>query len=72
MKVFIFLLSGEDPNLVEKMQDPFVLDSTAQTYKDIQLTVRNYAPWASIWVSESGGAYNNGGQASHTFVDGFW
>ncbi|XXG55650.1 hypothetical protein AAC387_Pa03g3270 [Persea americana] len=63
---------GDDPNLVEKMQDPFVLDSTAQTYKDIQLTVRNYAPWASIWVSESGGAYNNGGQASHTFVDGFW
>ncbi|KAJ8637428.1 hypothetical protein MRB53_011695 [Persea americana] len=63
---------GVDPNLVKKMQDPYVLDNTAQTYKDIQLTVQSFSPWSSVWVSESGGAYNNGGKASHTFVDGFW
>lgn len=54
------------------MQDPYVLSNTAQTYKDLELIVRNFAPWSSVWVSESGGAYNNGGKVSHTFVDGFW
>ncbi|RWR77244.1 heparanase-like protein 2 [Cinnamomum micranthum f. kanehirae] len=62
---------GVDPNLEEKMQDPYVLDNAAQTYKDIQQTVQSFSPWSSVWVSESGGAYNNGGKASHTFVDGF-
>lgn len=54
------------------MQDPFYLSKTAQTYRDADVTVRNFGPWSSTWVGEAGGAYNSGGVESGTFVDSFW
>lgn len=71
--LYVNLCLGVDPNLFEKMQDPYVLDNTAQSYKDVDSTVQKFGPWASSWVSESGGAYNSGGRlVSHAFVDSFW
>ncbi|KAF6154991.1 hypothetical protein GIB67_043293 [Kingdonia uniflora] len=65
--------AGVDPNLIYKIQDPLYLDQIAQTYKDLETTLKSFGPWSSAWVGESGGAYNSGGKdVSHTFVDGFW
>ncbi|XP_042516627.1 heparanase-like protein 2 [Macadamia integrifolia] len=64
---------GKDLNLIYKIQDPFFLNQVAQTYKDIKQTTQSFGPWASVWVGESGGAYNSGGKyVSHTFVNSFW
>lgn len=55
------------------MQDPYVLSTIAQTYSDVEQTLKKFGPWASAWVGESGGAYNSGGRlVSHAFVNGFW
>ncbi|PIA62979.1 hypothetical protein AQUCO_00200771v1 [Aquilegia coerulea] len=63
---------GDDPNLIHKVQDPLYLDQVAQTYKDVETTVRSF-PWTSAWVGEAGGAYNSGGKTvSHTYVNSFW
>ncbi|XP_039135243.1 heparanase-like protein 2 [Dioscorea cayenensis subsp. rotundata] len=65
--------AGVDPTLFEKMQDPYVLSTIAQTYSDVEQTLKKFGPWASAWVGESGGAYNSGGRlVSHAFVNGFW
>uniref|UniRef100_A0A1D1YZ15 Heparanase-like protein 1 n=1 Tax=Anthurium amnicola TaxID=1678845 RepID=A0A1D1YZ15_9ARAE len=64
---------GNDAHLIDKIQDPYYLSQVSQTYKDVEATVENFAPWSSAWVGESGGAYNSGGRdVSHTFVDGYW
>ncbi|KAL6190122.1 hypothetical protein ACLB2K_036521 [Fragaria x ananassa] len=64
---------GLDPTLVKKVQDPFYLDNSAQTYKDAADSVKQFAPWTDPWVGEAGGAYNSGGKdVSHTFANGFW
>ncbi|XP_043705072.1 heparanase-like protein 2 [Telopea speciosissima] len=64
---------GKDLDLIYKIQDPYFLNRVAQMYKDIKNTVQSFGPWASIWLGESGGAFNSGGKyVSHTFVDGFW
>lgn len=66
-------LAGVDPNLINKVQDPYFLSEIAQTYQDISESIRTFGPWASAWIGESGGAYNSGGKnMSHTFADGFW
>jgi heparanase 1 len=73
-----FLLSrrvhaGKDKDLIYKMQDPFYLDKVAQTFSDMEATVREAGPWSSPWVGESGGAYNSGGKdVSDRFADSFW
>lgn len=65
--------SGNDPGLINKIQDPFYLSQVAQTFKDISDIVTNFGPWSGAWVGESGGAYNSGGKdVSRTFVNGFW
>ncbi|KAI9124912.1 hypothetical protein K1719_004239 [Acacia pycnantha] len=65
--------AGVDKTLINKIQDPYFLSQTAQTFKDISTAVKEYTPWTQPWVGESGGAYNSGGKdVSHTFVNGFW
>ncbi|CAI9096495.1 OLC1v1032657C1 [Oldenlandia corymbosa var. corymbosa] len=65
--------AGVDKDLINKVQDPFFLDQVAQTYKDAEISVRLFGPWAKTWVGEAGGAYNSGGKdVSHTFANGFW
>ncbi|XP_068657315.1 heparanase-like protein 2 [Aristolochia californica] len=70
---FYNLGSGADPNLLSKMQDPYVLDNVLETLNQVKLTLRSYAPWTDAWVGEAGGAYNSGGKnVSHSFVNSFW
>ncbi|XP_020096838.1 heparanase-like protein 1 [Ananas comosus] len=65
--------AGVDKDLIYKMQDPYFLSEVAETYKDLEVTIRDYGPWSSPWVSESGGAFNSGGKdVSDAFVDSFW
>ncbi|VVB13642.1 unnamed protein product [Arabis nemorensis] len=65
--------SGNDPQLVKKIMDPSYLSKVAETFKNVNRTIREHGPWASAWVGESGGAYNSGGRhVSDTFIDSFW
>uniref|UniRef100_M8BGD1 Heparanase-like protein 2 n=1 Tax=Aegilops tauschii TaxID=37682 RepID=M8BGD1_AEGTA len=65
--------SGKDKELINKMQDPYYLDKVAQTFSDMEATVRESGPWSSAWVGESGGAYNSGGKdVSDRFANSFW
>ncbi|KAL1150674.1 hypothetical protein V6Z11_A10G279800 [Gossypium hirsutum] len=64
---------GNNPDVVRRVQDPFFLTQIAQTFKDVSNAIDKFAPWSGAWVSESGGAYNSGGQlVSYTFAFGFW
>ncbi|KAF3437572.1 hypothetical protein FNV43_RR20328 [Rhamnella rubrinervis] len=64
---------GDDPNLVNKILNPYHLNRIAATFIDLEQTMKVHGPWASAWVGESGGAYNSGGrEVSNTFVDSFW
>ncbi|XP_062027750.1 heparanase-like protein 1 [Rosa rugosa] len=64
---------GVDPKLMQKILDPFYLDHISGTFDNLAATVRQHGPWASIWVGESGGAYNSGGHnVSDTYVNSFW
>ncbi|KAL5553680.1 hypothetical protein UlMin_041081 [Ulmus minor] len=65
--------AGVDPDLINRIQDPFFLDQVAQTFADVANSVAKFAPWAGAWVGESGGAYNSGGKnLQGKFADGFW
>ncbi|KAK7309845.1 hypothetical protein RJT34_06911 [Clitoria ternatea] len=65
--------AGVDKDLITRVQDPYFLSQIAQTFKDVSVAVKKFAPWAGPRVGESGGAYNSGGKdVSHTFVNGFW
>ena len=67
------MVSGGDPELINRVQDPIFLDHIAQTFADVHNTVREFGPWSEAWVSEGGGAYQSGGRdVSRTFADGFW
>ncbi|XP_073315361.1 heparanase-like protein 2 [Primulina huaijiensis] len=64
---------GNDPSLINKIQDPHFLDRISQTYSDISSSISSFGPWTGAWVGEAGGAFNSGGKdVSHTFVNGFW
>ncbi|OVA12143.1 Glycoside hydrolase [Macleaya cordata] len=65
--------AGDDPHLVSKILDPHHLSQIAGTFINLQQTIQRHGPWASAWVGESGGAYNNGGRhVSNRFVNSFW
>ncbi|GMH31566.1 hypothetical protein Nepgr_033410 [Nepenthes gracilis] len=65
--------AGNDPNLVSKIMDPNYLSKIQDTFSSLRETIQKFGPWASAWVSESGGAYNSGGHLiSDTFVNSFW
>ncbi|KAJ8772986.1 hypothetical protein K2173_028163 [Erythroxylum novogranatense] len=64
---------GDDPNLVKKILDPHYLSKIEETFRNLQLTIKQNGAWASAWVGESGGAYNSGGHhVSNAFIDSFW
>ncbi|XP_050378620.1 heparanase-like protein 1 [Argentina anserina] len=64
---------GVDPKLMQKILDPIYLEQISGTFVNLAATVKQHGPWASIWVGESGGAYNSGGfNVSNTFVNSFW
>ncbi|CAN6285216.1 unnamed protein product [Urochloa humidicola] len=64
---------GDDVHLIRKILDPKYLDRAEDTYRDMQLTIQRHGTWASAWVSESGGVFNNGGpQVSNTFINSIW
>lgn len=72
-KLLMVMYAGDDPTLINKLQDPYFLDQIAQTYKDISTTIKSFSPGTGAWVSEGGGAYHSGGDlSSNTFVNGFW
>ncbi|XP_062216428.1 heparanase-like protein 1 [Phragmites australis] len=64
---------GNDVHLIRKILDPKYLDRAEDTYRDMQLTIQRHGTWASAWVSESGGVFNNGGLlVSNTFINSIW
>ncbi|KAF7050061.1 hypothetical protein CFC21_058475 [Triticum aestivum] len=64
---------GDDVHLMRKIVDPKYLDRAEDTYRDMQLTLQRHGTWASSWVSESGGVFNNGRQlVSNTFMNSIW
>uniref|UniRef100_A0A0E0KAE8 Heparanase-like protein n=1 Tax=Oryza punctata TaxID=4537 RepID=A0A0E0KAE8_ORYPU len=64
---------GNDAHLIRKILDPKYLDRSEDTYRDMQLTLQRHGTWASAWVSESGGVFNNGGElVSNTFINSIW
>ncbi|KHN02016.1 Heparanase-like protein 2 [Glycine soja] len=65
--------AGVDKDLINRVQDPYLLSQVAETYKSVAQAVKEFTPWAGPWVGESGGAYNSGGKdVPNTFVNGFW
>lgn len=67
-------ISGNDPNLISRILDPsYLTNSASGTFRDIERVIQEHAPWASVWVGESGGAYGGGGRGvSDRFVNSFW
>ncbi|CAN4100391.1 unnamed protein product [Withania somnifera] len=64
---------GSDFNLVNKILNPQHLNNIVDTFSNLTQTIEMNGPWASAWVGESGGAFNNGGHnVSNTFVNSFW
>lgn len=60
-------------HLLRKILDPKYLDRVSDKYRDLQLTIQRHGPWASAWVSEGGGVFNNGGHLiSNTFINSIW
>jgi heparanase 1 len=69
------LFSRDEAHLMRKRKivDPKYLDHSEDTYRDMQLTLQRHGTWASAWVSESGGVFNNGRQlVSNTFMNSIW
>ncbi|KAL6505644.1 hypothetical protein OROHE_023023 [Orobanche hederae] len=65
--------SGNDPTIIDKVQDPEFLDQVHSTYTNISNSIKLFGPWTSAWVSEAGGAYTSGSKnISRSFADGFW
>ncbi|CAI0542656.1 unnamed protein product [Linum tenue] len=64
---------GVDPNLVEKILDPSVLDNVVESFRGLQSLLRSAGSSATAWVGEAGGAYNSGHNlVSNAFVYSFW
>ncbi|KAK4395884.1 Heparanase-like protein 1 [Sesamum angolense] len=66
-------VSGNDLNIMNKILNPDHLNKASYLFSNVTTTIQANGPWASAWVSESGGAYNNGAKdISNTFVNSFW
>lgn len=64
---------GDDPRITSKIIDPQYLSRVADTFRNLDLTIKKYGPWASPWVGEAGGAYNSGSrEVSNKFLNSFW
>ncbi|TYG52140.1 hypothetical protein ES288_D09G004400v1 [Gossypium darwinii] len=65
--------TGDDLNLITKIQDPSYLNQVAQTYRGVFNIVNKFKSQSGAWVSESGRAFQGGAKdVSPTFADGFW
>ncbi|XP_062170245.1 heparanase-like protein 1 [Alnus glutinosa] len=66
--------AGNDPNLISKILNPsYLSNSILGTFKNIEGMIQEHGPWASLWVGESGGAFQGGGRhVSDRFVNSFW
>ena len=68
-----FSVSGVDHNLINKILNPHHLSKIEATFGNLSRIIQTDGPWASAWVGEAGGAFNNGGRhVSDTFVNSFW
>lgn len=64
---------GVDVHLIEKILDPSYLDGEADTFSQLQSTLRSSASPTVAWVGEAGGAYNSGrNHVTNAFVFSFW
>ncbi|MQL84038.1 hypothetical protein Taro_016540 [Colocasia esculenta] len=65
--------AGNDPSLIDRIQNPSYLSRVSRTYRDVEVTLNSNGAGGSAWVGESGGAFTSGGRGvSHTFVNGYW
>ncbi|XP_027125284.1 heparanase-like protein 2 [Coffea arabica] len=65
--------AGVDHNLINKILNPHHLSKIEATFGNLSRIIQTDGPWASAWVGEAGGAFNNGGRhVSDTFVNSFW
>lgn len=64
---------GNGKNIMNKILNPEHLNRASLIFSNVTSTIQANGPWASAWVGESGGAYNNGARGiSNTFVNSFW
>ncbi|XP_057968840.1 heparanase-like protein 3 [Malania oleifera] len=64
---------GVDEHLVEKILNPSYLDGEANTFYQLQDTLKKSRTSATAWVGEAGGAYNSGrNHVTNAFVFSFW
>ncbi|KAL7137788.1 hypothetical protein ABFS83_10G116400 [Erythranthe nasuta] len=65
--------AGSDPDLINRILDPTVLDIAAIPLRILQNLLNETGTSAVGWIGESGGAYNNGRDGvTNTFVLSFW
>ena len=72
--VSVYFLGNDTDNVVQHILDPeYASDMLDDTFGVLNETIHEYGPWASVWVSEAGGAHSSGGPfVSHTFLNSFW
>ncbi|XP_068637528.1 heparanase-like protein 3 [Aristolochia californica] len=64
---------GVDEHLIEKILDPNYLDGEANTFRNLENTLKNSKTSVTAWVGEAGGAYNSGhNHVTNAFVFSFW
>eukprot|EP00927_Polykrikos_kofoidii_P048021 TRINITY_DN42267_c0_g1_i1.p1 TRINITY_DN42267_c0_g1~~TRINITY_DN42267_c0_g1_i1.p1 ORF type:complete len:556 (+),score=54.07 TRINITY_DN42267_c0_g1_i1:60-1670(+) len=68
-----FLGAGVDPLLRHKVMSPDYLDRMKDHAAMVNKTVSQAAPKTSIWMGETGGAFNSGHDlVTNAFMSGFW
>ncbi|KAJ8452292.1 hypothetical protein Cgig2_006097 [Carnegiea gigantea] len=65
---------NDTDSVVQHILDPeYASDMLDDIFGVLNETVQQYGPWASVWVSEAGGAYSSGDPfVSNTFLNSFW
>lgn len=64
---------GSAADLVDKILDPSVLDGISETFRSLQMLIKQSKTSAVAWVGEAGGAYNSGHNlVTNAFVFSFW
>ncbi|XP_051147648.1 heparanase-like protein 1 [Andrographis paniculata] len=64
---------GNDHNLLSKILNPDHLNKATSIFSNVTSTIQSNGPWASAWVGESGGVFNNGARGiSDAFINSFW
>lgn len=67
------MIKGSAADLVDKILDPSVLDGISETFRSLQMLIKQSKTSAVAWVGEAGGAYNSGHNlVTNAFVFSFW